>query len=125
MGNLENDMSTMQVTKSLALSEDKTSGLICIRGSHIGQLIPLPSDVKVVLGRDVTQCQYVITDTQVSRKHCEIVYVGALDKYRVTDFSKNGTFLGDGTRLEKGKEYYLASTEELYLGNEDNLYKLR
>lgn len=125
MGEIENSMSTMQVTKSLALSEDKVGGLICIRGSHIGQLIPLPSDEKIILGRDATQCQYVVTDAQVSRKHCEIVFVGTLGKYRVIDLSKNGTFLGDGTRLEQGKEYYLSATEELYLGNEDNLYKLR
>lgn len=120
-----NDLLTMQVTQSIALSEEKAGGLICIRGSHIGQLIPLPSDKVVVLGRDATQCTCVITDAQVSRKHCEIVYIAALEKYRVMDFSKNGTFQGDGTRLIKGKEYYFSSAEELYLGNEDNLYKLR
>jgi hypothetical protein len=41
------------------------------------------------------------------------------------DYSKNGTFLGNGARLEREKEYYLSSAEELYMGNEDNLYKLR
>lgn len=115
----------MQVTRSFALSEDKQGGLICIRGTHIGKLIPLPSDQKVIFGRDATQCTYAITDAQVSRKHCEITYVGALNKYRVVDYSKNGTFLGNGARLEREKEYYLSSAEELYMGNEDNLYKLR
>lgn len=80
---------------------------------------------KVIFGRDATQCTYAITDAQVSRKHCEITYVGALNKYRVVDYSKNGTFLGNGARLEREKEYYLSSAEELYMGNEDNLYKLR
>lgn len=122
---MKNDLETMQVTKSLALSQDKMGGMICIRGNHIGQMISLPADKKIVLGRDVTQCQCVITDNQVSRKHCEIVYVANLDKYRIIDYSKNGTFLGDGSRLEYGKEYYLDSATELYLGNEDNLYKLR
>ena len=122
---MENDIRTMSVTKSLALSQDKNGGLICIRGTHIGKFIPLPNDEIITLGRDATQCNYAIVDSQVSRKHCEITYVGALNKYRVVDYSKNGTFLGDGRRLEKGKEYYLTSTEELYLGNEDNLYKFR
>lgn len=120
-----NDLTTMQVSRSLALSEAQQGGLICIRGSHLGKMIPLPCDEVVVLGRDATKCTWVITDAQVSRKHCEIVYIAALNKYRVTDFSKNGTFLGNGERLERGKEYYLSPREELYLGNEDNLYKLR
>lgn len=120
-----NNVATMQVTKSLALSEQKQGGLICIRGTYIGQLIPLPNDEKVLLGRDDAVCTYVISDSHVSRKHCEITYVATLNKYRVIDYSKNGTFLGDGKRLEKEREYYLSSREELYLGNEDNLYKLR
>ncbi len=120
-----NDISTMQVTQSIALSEAKSGGLICIRGTHIGQMIPLPSDEVVSLGRDATQCTYTITDVQVSRKHCEITYIAALEKYRVVDYSKNGTYLGNGTRLERGKEVLLAPREELYLGNSGNLYKLR
>lgn len=122
---MENNMLTMQVTKSLALSQDKSGGLICIRGTHIGKFIPLPSDKKVILGRDAVQCTYAIVDSQVSRKHCEITYIGGMNKYRVIDFSKNGTYLGSGLRLEKNREYYLSSAEEIYLGNEDNLYKLR
>lgn len=122
---MKNDMLTMQVTKSLSLSEDKRGGLICIRGTHIGKCIPLPSDEIVTLGRDAAKCTYAIVDSQVSRKHCEITYVGALNKYRVIDYSKNGTYLGNGKRLERDKEYYLSPAEELYLGNEDNLYKLR
>lgn len=121
----ENNTETMQVTKSLALSESKQGGLICIRGNFIGQLIPLPCDKKVILGRDAGLCTYVITDSHVSRKHCEITYVATLDKYRVIDYSKNGTFLGNGQRLNREQEYYLSAKEELYLGSEDNLYKLR
>ncbi len=125
MQEFENNLLTMSVTKSLALSEEKKGGLICIRGTHIGKFISLPSDKTVTLGRDAAKCTYAIVDMQVSRKHCEITYIGAMEKYRVVDYSKNGTFLGNGTRLQYGKEYYLSSTDELYLGNEDNLYKLR
>lgn len=120
-----NNMSTMQVTQSLALSEDKQGGLICIRGNHLGKMIPLPNDQRVILGRDANVCDWVVTDAQVSRKHCEITYIGAVNKYRVCDYSKNGTYLGNGQRLQKDKEYYLSPKEELYLGNEDNLYKLK
>ncbi|MCR5624188.1 MAG: FHA domain-containing protein [Lachnospiraceae bacterium] len=120
-----NDLSTMSVTRSIALSGKKSGGLICIRGTHIGTMITLDNDKKVILGRDASVCTHVINDKQVSRKHIEITYVGTLNKYRIVDFSSNGTYTGDGIRLEKGKEYYLDPAEELYLGNEDNLYKLR
>ncbi len=125
MNEFMNCVPTMQVTKSLAMSSEASGGLICIRGSHLGQMIPLPGDKVFIFGRDATVCAYVLNDIQVSRKHCEITYVPALNQYRVVDLSSNGTFLGDGTRLERGKEYYLPSATELYMGNGDNLYKFR
>lgn len=120
-----NDATTMQVTHSLAMSSEAAGGLICIRGTHLGQMIPLPGDKKFVFGRDATVCAYVLNDIQVSRQHCEITYVPTLNKYRVKDLSSNGTFMGDGTRLEKNKEYYLPPETEIYMGNGDNLYKFR
>lgn len=120
-----NDIKTMQVTRSLAMSSEVSGGLICIRGSHLGQMIPLPGDKIFIFGRDATVCAYVLNDIQVSRQHCEITYIPALNQYRVRDLSTNGTFLGDGTRLKYKKEYYLPPATELYMGNGDNLYKFR
>lgn len=125
MSDFVNDVSTMQVTSSLAMSQEASGGLICIRGSHLGQMIPLPGDKVFLFGRDATTCAYVLNDIQVSRVHCEITFVPALGKYRVKDLSSNGTYLGDGTRLERDKEYYLPPATELYMGNGDNLYKFR
>lgn len=119
-----NNVTTMRVTRSLALSEEKEGGLICMRGEQMGRRISLPCDENVVLGRDATACACAIRDAQVSRKHCVIAYIPAMNQYRVTDNSKNGTFLGNGERLENGREYYLSSGEELYLGNKNNLFKL-
>lgn len=120
-----NTRATMQVTRSLALSSEPEGGLICIRGKHLGHLIPLPGDRTLTVGRDPSVCQIVLDDGQVSRKHCQITYIASLNKYRVVDVSKNGTFLGNGRRLERGKEYYVDPAEELYMGNQDNLYKFR
>lgn len=125
MNYFKNDTRTMQVTHSLAMSSEAAGGLICIRGTHLGQMIPLPGDKVFVFGRDATVCSYALRDIQVSRRHCEITYVPALGKYRVRDLSSNGTFLGDGTRLERDQEYYLPPATEIYMGNGDNLYKFR
>lgn len=120
-----NTRETMQVTRSLALSSEPSGGLICIRGKHLGHMISLPADRIMTFGRDPAECSIVLKDSMVSRLHCQITYIAALEQYRIVDFSKNGTFLGDGTRLQSGKEYHVKSATEIYLGNRDNLYKLK
>lgn len=125
MSENRNDTSTMRVTHSLALSSSSGGGAVCMRGHHIGRMIPLPADKPVVFGRDAVVCQYAVNDIQVSRQHCTITYIATLNQYRIVDTSSNGTFLGTGERLAKYKEYYLPPATEIYLGNGDNLYKLR
>lgn len=120
-----NDTSTMRVTHSLAMSSSSSGGAVCIKGHHIGRMIPLPADKPVLFGRDAAACQYAVNDIQVSRQHCTITYIATLNQYRIVDTSSNGTFLGTGERLVKYKEYYLPPATEIYLGNGDNLYKLR
>lgn len=122
--NMNDDM-TMTVTRSIALSGAEEGGLICIKGDHIGQMISLPGDKPVMFGRDASLCTYVLSDAQVSRKHCEITYVGSTNQYRVIDYSKNGTFIGTTEKMTPEKEYYLEPGTELYIGNKRNLYKLR
>lgn len=120
-----NTRATMQVTRSLALSSEPSGGLICIRGKHLGHMISLPADKIMTFGRNPAECNIVLDDSQVSRKHCQITYIASLGQYRIVDLSKNGTFLGDGTRLQQGKEYYIKSATEIYLGSNENLYKLK
>lgn len=121
-----NDVNTMQVTKSFAMSAGAAQGaMICVGGSAIGSMATLQDDKKFVVGRDPAVCDLVLSDPKVSRKHLEITYVGALNKYRVVDHSSNGTFFSNRTRLVKGQEYYLASATELWLGSDAIRYKLR
>lgn len=121
-----NDIYTMEVTRSLAMSEKKTEGaMICICGEAIGSMIPLKNEHRMIIGRDASVCDLVISNPYVSRKHLEITYLDVLRKYRVIDYSSNGTFLKNHLRLESNKEYYLDPMEELYLGSEKIVYKLR
>lgn len=121
-----NDVKTMQVTRSFAMSADACQGaLICVRGNAIGSMFTLQNDRKVLVGRDPALCGLVLSDPKVSRKHLEITYVGALNKYRVVDHSSNGTYLANGSRLHKGREHYLEPAAELWLGSEAVRYRLR
>lgn len=120
-----NNKNTMQVTRSLAMSEELSGDMICIKGQAIGSRISLQSDRTILIGRDPSVCNYVIRDLKISRKHLKITYVGALNSYRVVDCSSNGTFLRGGFRLQNDQEYYLSPGEELQLGGSETIYKLR
>lgn len=121
----ENDIHTMSVTRSLAMSSIPAGGLVCIRGQQIGTMVTLPTDKTIYLGRDAAKCQHVVNDTKVSRIHCSFTYVGTINQYRVVDQSRNGTFLENGERLTAGQEYYLKPATKLYIANENNVYQLR
>lgn len=114
----------MQVTKSLAMSGTPAGALICIYGDMIGRSLRLSDGIKMIVGRDDNLCQYVISDAKISRIHCEITYMADIHKYRIKDVSRNGVFLSNGSRLDKGREYYLKPSTELYFSNINNYYKL-
>lgn len=121
-----NDVNTIQVTRSLAMSAEMSQGaMICIKGHAIGKMVALPDDRKMIVGRDPSICSLVLSDPKVSRIHLEITYIGTLKKYRVLDYSSNGTYLSSQVRLEKDHEYYLEPSTELWLGSGDIRYKLR
>lgn len=120
-----NDAHSMQVTKSLAMSSELSGAMICVRGASIGSMVLLKSDRKLIIGRDPSCCNYVVSDSKVSRKHLEITYIGALNKYLVVDCSSNGTFIRNGIRLHKNQECYLPPRTELWIGSSNTVYKLR
>lgn len=120
-----NNAETMQVTRSLAMASDAQGAMVCIGGTDIGKIQTLKSDQMVTVGREPGVCEYVLSDGKISRKHLEITYIGALNKYLVVDRSSNGTLLGNGTRLIRHQEYYLSPRTELYLGSKKNLFKLQ
>src|SRR6476646_4161309 len=63
-------------------------------GSATGQAFPLNSGDLFVIGRDAEQCQIVIPNSAVSRKHAQIVRNGT--KYLIEDLgSRNGTIVNN------------------------------
>lgn len=121
-----NNVNTMQVTRSFAMSGEGAQGaMICVRGDAIGQMLVLPNDRKMVVGRDPSICDLTLENPKVSRKHLEITYIDMLKKYRVLDYSTNGTYVSEQIRLRKNHEYYLEPSTELWLGSRETRYKLR
>ena len=80
----------------------------------------------VKIGRDGTRCKIAFpVDTKgVSAVHCEVE--ASEDGIVVRDLgSTYGTFLLDGTKLEKGQSRKLHSGDAFYLAGEDNWFEVR
>ncbi len=96
--------------------------LFVIQGRDQGNRFELPlSEVAITLGRDLS-CTIQLHDTEVSRQHAELRYVGQtlvlLDKG-----SSNGTFVNN-RRIERhelaaGDQVQLGRTVMLYTGGQD------
>lgn len=60
---------------------------------------------------------------KISRRHCEVMFNSQVQKYRVTDFSSNGTYV-NGSRLPANSPVLLTRGTELALGDNNNIIRL-
>lgn len=96
-----------------------------VTGMYAGSSFPLMPDKPVILGRDGTVAQIVFSQgaEKISRRHCEVVFDTRLNKYRVTDFSSNGTYVGTN-RLPQNSTVVLERGTSISLGNNSNTIRL-
>lgn len=79
-----------------------------------------PTDI-FKIGRSAQSCQCVVSgDTNISRIHCYLRIDGG--KLLLTDASSNGTFLENGMRLEKNKEYAINPGTKFYLATRNHMF---
>ena len=57
------------------------------------------------------------------QRHCEVMFNSQVQKYRVTDFSSNGTYV-NGSRLPANSPVLLTRGTELALGDNNNIIRL-
>lgn len=100
-------------------------GIMCLAGEYQGVSVPMEDGAAITIGRDASCCNLVISGSKISRKHCQITYEKARNKYMVTDFSTNGTYIKDGTRLVKERSMELDPGTVLTLGNDANSFRLQ
>lgn len=75
------------------------------------------SGIVIKIGRAESECDICIEEPDVSRVHCEVVYDNALNQFKVTDLSKNGTYTRSGL-IGKSKYVMLNTGETFYLVDE-------
>lgn len=74
--------------------------------------------VTIRIGRSQKDCDICIEEPDISRIHCEVMYDSALNQFRVTDLSKNGTFTNSGL-IGKTKYVMLNTGETFFLVDEN------
>lgn len=79
----------------------------------------IPQDTEMCVGRDFNVCDLVVHGSLISRKHCTVRYNSEADKFIVVDYSSNGTYMYDGTRIERYVEYAFEPGSVVILASTD------
>ena len=98
----------------------KTQGsLLGLSGEYKGETIDIPADEEITIGRDTSLSHVIICEGAriVSRKHCGVRFNPSDGTYGVTDYSKNGIFRDDGSRLPPDVEVTLPGGTVIILGS--------
>ena len=84
--------------------------------------IDIRSQQEIMIGRSSQYCQIILTEQDISRKHCSIKYEyqGSTSAYYVTDYSTFGVIVNDSQKLEKGVTQRLPKGTKLTLGQGSN-----
>ncbi|MDR0519109.1 MAG: DUF805 domain-containing protein [Clostridiales Family XIII bacterium] len=102
------------------------AGIIGLSGMYANVTFPIESYEELVIGRDAA-FSHVVIDTnaeKISRKHVSVGYDASERMYVVTDFSSNGTYMNNGTRLTANVAMKLPAGSVIYLAKPDNSFRL-
>lgn len=100
-------------------------GIYVLAGEYEGKMFALDPEEEVVLGTRPDLCNIVFHDPRISRRHCKIQYSEADNVYYVIDYSTNGTFLMDGTRLPMGRAQSFKLGTKICFENQHHVFQLR
>lgn len=100
--------------------------IIGIYGQYKGYSIPANNNEEIVIGRNAAESSIVLDQNaeKISKKHCGIIYDKNSNSYMVIDYSSNGTYLADGSRLARNIRTSLPRGTSIYLGDKINVFKL-
>ncbi|MGN0373756.1 MAG: DUF4234 domain-containing protein [Enterocloster sp.] len=103
----------------------KAGQIIGQNGMYAGVSIDIKDGDSILIGRDGTMSNLVVEDNAVSRRHCRIRFSSVDQMYFVTDLSTNGTFLGNGRKLEKDREVAVTAGTKIILGQSQQTFLLK
>lgn len=96
--------------------------LVGVQGEYAGASIPIEPGQKLIVGRDATRCNVILSSPQVSRLHMTVEYVDG--KFIVVDYSTYGTHDLNQGQLPKETSVSVPAGTTLRLGNGDEVFRL-
>lgn len=118
-------LSDLQNKKEKERLPSKEGAIIIIKGECAGMEVPIDDGESIVLGRNSEECNLIITGDKISRKHCSIKYDKEEQVYSLIDYSSNGTYFVDGTRMEPLTPIWIKSGTQFFMGDQRNVFQLK
>lgn len=115
-GNMDYDIPTIGLRQGM---------LVCTRGMMSGAQIPVQDRETVTIGRDSTACNLILTDMDISRRHCTVQFSGSENCYYVTDYSSFGVVVNGIQKLEKNVMTKCEKGTRILLGEGSNEFLLQ
>ena len=97
-------------------------GIQCLHGNYQGQVFPVQGEI--IIGSQPGSAHIVLQDAYVSKQHCRIRFNAASGNYELIDLSTNGVFLENGVRLQSNMYHSCPRGTVLYLGSQNQKYRL-
>lgn len=112
------------VSLTPTLPKANSPKLVCISGKLAGQVFPIPPQ-GLLIGKDPAVCNVAVTLPNVSRSHCKITYNSSSRTFVLQDLgSTNGTFLRNGTRLNRSVPYALNVGDEFTIAGHTLIFRV-
>lgn len=97
----------METQANNGIVKEAPAAIICLEGEFSDLSFPVYPDEQVIIGRDLTTANIILSNPDVSKKHCIIRYFEPHDAFFVTDVSTSGTYRKNGERLAKNRSIEL------------------
>ncbi|MCL2126100.1 MAG: FHA domain-containing protein [Oscillospiraceae bacterium] len=100
--------------------------IVGVSGMYRGTTIDIPVGEEIVIGRDSLMAHIIIDQDadRISRKHCGIRFNPNDGMYSVIDYSTNGTFREDGSRLLSNVPVSMPSGTVIIIGSRNTSFRL-
>lgn len=98
------------------------AGIFFVQGILAGKSFPVQGEI--MIGSQMGGVHVVVTDPYVSKQHCSVRFNPMMGCYEVMDLSSNGVFLQNGTRLMKGSYQPCPRGTVIYLGSQNQAFRL-
>ena len=99
--------------------------IVCTKGSMQGAEINILDGEMVTIGRDGAASNLVLSDRDISRRHCTVQFNAAENCYYVTDYSSLGTRMNGTVQLDREVPTRCSRGTRIILGQGNNEFILQ